>query len=144
MNELHPAGFNNVGEAGRLAAQERGLGAVDAVGAPLGVAIGGDFFDGEFGGEGQDVGFAVIDGEAGEFGHGTVADGNEAGLGIGGLGVIPEGVVEGLFAVGVAVGEEEGAADTGFGGEAEGRGEGGGGRCRDTRIRYTCGDDTRR
>jgi hypothetical protein len=102
------------------------------------VTVRGDFFDGEFGGERLDVGFAVVDGEAGEFGHGAVADGDEAGMRmIGGLGMGPEGVVEGLLAVGVAIGEEEGAADAGFGGDAEGRGEWGWGCFRNTRIRYT-------
>lgn len=123
MNELHSAGFNNVGQAGGLPALERSLGAIDAVRASLRVTVGGDLFDGEFEGERLDVGFAVIDGEAGEFGHGAVTDGDEAGVRIGGLGMVPEGVIEGLFAVGMAVGDEEGAADAGFLGDTEGGSE---------------------
>ena len=93
------------------AALEDGGVIVDDVCAALGVGEGRGLLDGQFLDERLDVGLAVIDGEASEFGHAAVADGDDPGVVVAWVGVLPEGVVEGLLAEGVSVLGEGCAAD---------------------------------
>jgi hypothetical protein len=100
-----------VSEAGVAATlEDRGV-VVNEVGATLGMGEGGDLLNSELLEEGLDIRLAVIDGKAGELGHPAVAEGDDSGVVVARVGVLPEGIVEGLFAEGVSVLGEGGAPD---------------------------------
>jgi hypothetical protein len=55
---------------------------VDKIGAALGMRKGRDLLDGQFLDQGLNVRLAVVDGEAREFGHSAVAEGDDAGIAV--------------------------------------------------------------